>query len=165
MARTNHNYYEFRNKTSKLLSWQIEREETDRLRHSDVKDDGRSLFSNILQGTVSDKNGVENTKATTLLNFLILPKLDPNKRDCLDVNMSENAVMPWVSSTIKLQDQMAFHLNILNPFSEKLLTYQTSILKEDLTKKTIPSSLELKTITLLPKPGKDLVSLTACLAF
>lgn len=79
--------------------------------------------------------------------------------------MSENAVMPWVSSTIKLQDQMAFHLNILNPFSEKLLTYQTSILKEDLTKKTIPSSLELKTITLLPKPGKDLVSLTACLAF
>lgn len=44
MARTNHNYYEFRNKTSKLLSWQIEREETDRLRHSDVKDDGRSLF-------------------------------------------------------------------------------------------------------------------------
>lgn len=154
----------------KLLSWQIKREETDKLRHSDVKDDGRSLFYSqdinhdfpiFYRSLCQSDKDVENTKATTLLNSLILPKLDPNKRECLDVNMSENALMQHN----KTPGPDGFPLEYFKSFSEKLLIYQASMLKEDLTKKTLPSSLELKTLTLLPKPRKDLVSPTASLAF
>lgn len=45
LARTNYHYYEFGDKTSKLLAWQIKREETEKTIHSIITDDRRSLFT------------------------------------------------------------------------------------------------------------------------
>ena len=45
LARTNYHYYEYGNKTGKLLAWQIKKEETDRIIDSIVTDGGRVLTS------------------------------------------------------------------------------------------------------------------------
>ena len=106
-------YYFGKSKGKRLIDWDIQM----------LKKDGRSLFYSqdtdcdfpiFYKALFQTDKDVENTKATTLLISLILPKLEPNRRDCLDVNMSKKAMMPWISSTIKFHDQMAFHSNILN---------------------------------------------------
>ena len=43
MARTRYYYYEFGNKTSKLLAWQIRKEKSDKFIHSILTEDGRCL--------------------------------------------------------------------------------------------------------------------------
>ena len=45
LARTRYQYYEFGDKTSKLLAWQIKREENEKTIHSIITDDGKSLFN------------------------------------------------------------------------------------------------------------------------
>lgn len=43
LARTNYHYYEFGNKTSKLLAWQIKKEDSEKYIHSIKAEDGRCL--------------------------------------------------------------------------------------------------------------------------
>ena len=43
LNRNKYHYYEYGNKTGKLLGWQIKKEETDKIFHSIITDDGRSL--------------------------------------------------------------------------------------------------------------------------
>uniref|UniRef100_A0A3B4T4G4 Reverse transcriptase domain-containing protein n=1 Tax=Seriola dumerili TaxID=41447 RepID=A0A3B4T4G4_SERDU len=48
-----------------------------------------------------------------------------------------------------------FPVEYYTAFSKKLLTPLTNMIKEALENKKLPASLEIATITLLPKPGKD----------
>lgn len=45
LARTRYHYYEFGNKTSKLLAWQIKRKDNEKTTHSIITDDGRSILN------------------------------------------------------------------------------------------------------------------------
>lgn len=48
-----------------------------------------------------------------------------------------------------------FPIEYFKTFSDKLLPSLTNMIKESLNNQTLPSSLELATITILPKPDKD----------
>lgn len=166
LARTNYHYYEFGDKTSKLLAWQIKREESEKTIHSIIIDGRRSLFNPhdinhefqlFYETLYKTEHGIENTKAKTFLSSLSLPKLDPDDKNCLDANISEREVLEAMKS---LQNNKApgpdgFPIEFFKTFSDKLITPLTNMLNEELTNKTLPSSLELATIILLPKSGKD----------
>lgn len=80
MARTISHYNEFGNKTSKLLAWVIEMEENDRITHSVVTDEGRSLFipqdinqelKTFHETLYRSEESVENTQAKYFLKYFL----------------------------------------------------------------------------------------------
>lgn len=75
--------------------------------HSIITNDGRSLFNpheinrefQLFYETLHKTEHVsENTKATTFLSSLTLPKLDPDDKNCLDANISEKEVIDAMKS-------------------------------------------------------------------
>ena len=166
LARTNYHYYEFGNKTSKLLAWQIKKEEASKVIHSISTDDGRSLlepqeinkeFKTFYSTLYTSDHDTQNYMATRFLGSITLPKLDADDKNILDSDISKNEVLEAIKSlnNNKAPGPDGFPIEYYKTFQDKLLSPLTDMFKEALSNKTLPSSLELATITLLPKPGKD----------
>lgn len=138
MARTKYHYYEFGNKTSKLLTWQNKMEDSEKYIHCIKTEEGRCL---------------EEPKKLSKLSF---PKIDIIDKDFLDAGISDEEVLCAINS---LQNNKApgpdeFPTEYFKTFSKKFLAPLTNMIKETLDKQVLPQSLEVATITLLPKPGK-----------
>ena len=82
LARTNYHYYEYGNKTGKLLAWQIKKEESDKIIHSIITDDGRSLtdpweinaeFQMFYETLYKSEYNTNNIAAERFLDRLDLP--------------------------------------------------------------------------------------------
>lgn len=85
MARTKYHYYEYGDKTNRLLSWQIKKEESDRYIHSIQLNDGNyikdpreinTLFKNFYEELYKMDHNCGNIEAKIFLNKLQLPKID-----------------------------------------------------------------------------------------
>lgn len=142
MARTTYHYYEYGNKTSKLLAWQIKKEKSDKCIHSVLTEDGRHL---------------DNSTAKNFLDGIPLPRLQAADRKQLDSAIAEKEVLQAINSlqNNKSPGPDGFPIEYFKAFSNKLLSPLTAMIKEGLENKKLPNSLEMATITLLPKPGKN----------
>lgn len=91
------------------------------------------------------------------LNNLLLPKLTTAERKLLDGEITDGEVLQAIKS---LQNSKApgpdgYPIEYFKAFSKKLLAPITNMIREAFQKETLPKTLELATITSLPKPGKD----------
>lgn len=165
MARTKYHYYEFGNKTSKLLAWQLKQEDTGKYIQCIKTDDDQYLedskdinleFKKYYETLYKTEQSTE-TEIKDFLNKLAIPKLTVTDRNLLDEAISEEEVHRAIKS---LQNNRApgpdgYPIEYFKTFSEKILTPLTNMIREAFQKETLPKTLELATITLLPKPGKD----------
>uniref|UniRef100_A0A3B4WXV4 Reverse transcriptase domain-containing protein n=1 Tax=Seriola lalandi dorsalis TaxID=1841481 RepID=A0A3B4WXV4_SERLL len=163
---TRYHYYEFGNKTSKLLAWQIRKETSDKFIHSILTEDSRLLdksesinseFKQFYEDLYKTGQDAENTGEKRFMDGITLPKLQDEDRELLDVDISEMEVLQAINSlqNNKTPGPDGFPVEYYKAFSKKLLTPLTNMIKEALENKKLPESLEIATITLLPKPGKD----------
>lgn len=166
MARTKYHYYEFGNKTSKLLAWQIKKENADKFIDSIVTKDGTQLnnpasinteFQNFYEDLYKTEQDEDNYSAKIFLERLPLPKFNTEDKKQLDVEVSEREVLQAINSlqNNKSPGPDGFTIEYYKVFTTKLLSPFTKMIKESLEKGKLPNSLEMATIILLPKPGKD----------
>jgi len=166
MARTRYHYYEFGNKTSKLLAWQIKKETSDKFIHSILTEDGRLLdnspsinaeFKQFYENLYKTEQDADNIGAKRFMDGITLPKLQDEDRDLLDADISEMEVFKAINSlqNNKTPGPDGFPVEYYKAFSKKLLTPLTNMITEALQNKKLPDSLEIATITLLLKSGKD----------
>lgn len=99
----------------------------------------------------------DNTGAKRFMDGMTLPKLQDEDRDLLDADISETEVLQAMNSlqNNKTPGPDGFPIEYYKTFSKKLLTPIVNMIKEALENKKLPDSLEIATLTLLPKPGKD----------
>uniref|UniRef100_A0AAZ1XF97 Reverse transcriptase domain-containing protein n=1 Tax=Oreochromis aureus TaxID=47969 RepID=A0AAZ1XF97_OREAU len=101
--------------------------------------------------------GADSTVAKRFIDGITLPKLHNEDKERLDADISEMEVLrPLKYLQInKTPGPDGFSVDYYKAFSNKLLTPLTNMIKEALENNKLPESLEIATITLLPKPGKD----------
>lgn len=102
MARTRYHCYEFGNKTSKLLAWQIRKETSDKFIHSILTEDGRLLddspsinaeFKQFYEDLYKTGQDADNIGAKRFMDGITLPKLQDEDRELLDADISEMEVL------------------------------------------------------------------------
>ncbi len=98
-----------------------------------------------------------NTEIENFLDGLPIPKINTVHKDLLDAGISEEEVLGAINS---LQNNKApgpdgFPIEYFKVFAKKLLSPLTNMIREALDNQVLPYSLEVATITLLLKPGKD----------
>uniref|UniRef100_A0A669EM94 Reverse transcriptase domain-containing protein n=1 Tax=Oreochromis niloticus TaxID=8128 RepID=A0A669EM94_ORENI len=101
--------------------------------------------------------GVDSTAAKRFIDEITLPKLYNEDKELLDADISETEVLRALKclQNNKTPGPDGFPVDYYKAFSNELLTPLTNMIKEALENKKLPESLEIATITLLPKPGKD----------
>lgn len=107
MARTRYHYYEFGNKTSKLLAWQIRKETSEKFIHSILTEDGRLLddsasinaeFKQFYDNLYKIEQDADNIGAKRFMDGITLPKLQYEDRELLDADISEMEVLQAINS-------------------------------------------------------------------
>lgn len=92
MARTRYHYYEFGNKTSKLLAWQIKKETSDKFIHSILTEDGRLLdnspsinaeFKQFYKNLYKTGQDPDNIGAKRFMDGITLPNYKMRIEICL----------------------------------------------------------------------------------
>ena len=166
MARTRYHYYEFGEKTSKLLAWQIKKQESDKYiqeiqteeeeltnNPTDINSRFKKFYETLYQ---SDLN-LNNTEAKNFLQKLNMPKLNAEKKKLLDTDIAVAEVCEAVNSlqNNKSPGPDGFPVEYYKVFLNKLAHPLTNMIIESLANEQLPSSLEMATIILLPKPGKN----------
>lgn len=146
MARTNYRYYEYGNKTSKLLAWQIKKEKSDKCIHSILTEDGRHLdnstainaeFKKFYENLYKTGQDNDNIGAKNFLDGIPLPRLQADDRKLLDSVITEKEVLQAINS---LQNNKSprpdgFPIEYFKAFSNKLLSPLTNMIKEALENK------------------------------
>ena len=108
MPSTRYHYYEFGNKTSKLLAWQIKKETPDNCRHVILTEGGRLLdnslsinaeFKQFYKDLYKTGQDADNIGAKRFMDGITLPKLQDEDRDLLDADISK---MDILQATITL---------------------------------------------------------------
>ena len=142
MSRTRYHYYEFGNKTSKLLAWQIKKEMTDKFIHSIVIEEGGYLddstsinaeFEQFYENLYKTEQDDENVGAKQFLDGIPLPKLQDDDRELLYADISEREVLQSINSlqNNKTPGPDGLPIEYYKAFSEKL-TPLTNMIKEAL---------------------------------
>ena len=133
MARTRYHYYEFGNKTSRLLAWQIKKEASDKFIHSILTDDGRLLdnspsinaeFKQFYEDLYKTGQDADNIGAKNFMDGITIPKLQVEDRDLLDAEISEMEVSQAIKSlqNNKTPGPDGFPIEYYKAFSKTLLT-------------------------------------------
>lgn len=106
MARTRYHYYEFGNKTSKLLAWQIKKETSDKFIHSILTEDGRLLdnspsinaeFKQFYKNLYKTGQDPDNIGAKRFMDGITLPNYKMRIEICL-MQISEMEVLQAINS-------------------------------------------------------------------
>lgn len=106
MARTIYHYYEFGNKTSKLLAWQLKQQDTEKIIQCIQTDDGQNLegskdinseFKKYYEKLYQTEE-VTNMEIQKFINNFSIPKLSKADRTLLDAEISEQEVLQAMKS-------------------------------------------------------------------
>lgn len=146
MARTNYHYYEYGNKASKLLAWQIKKEKSDKCIHSILTEDGRHLdnstainaeFKKFYENLYKTGQDNDNIGAKNFLDGIPLPRLQADDRKLLDSDITEKEVLQAINSlqNNKSPRPDSFPIEYFKAFSNKLLSPLTNMIKEALENK------------------------------
>ena len=102
LARTSYHCYQYGNKTGKLLAWQIKKEDSDKIVHSIITDDGRSLtesleinaeFQNFYETLYKSEYNTNNIAAERFLERLDLPQINTADKSWLEADTTEVEVL------------------------------------------------------------------------
>ncbi len=166
MARTRYHYHGFGDKTSKLLAWHIKKQETDKFIWEIQTEDGKttsnpidinSTFKKFYETLYQSDHNTENTEAKKFLHKLKMPKLNLEDQKLLDADVAVAEVCQAINS---LQNNESpgpdgFPIEYYKAFINKLAFSLTNMIIESFANEELPSTLEMATIILLPKPGKN----------
>ncbi len=121
----------------------------------DINLEFKKYYQALYKSDFDNKN--INTEIENFLDGLPIPKINTVDKDLLDAGISEEEVLGAINS---LQNNKApgpdgFPIEYFKVFAKKLLSPLTNMIREALDNQVLPHSLEVATITLLLKPGKD----------
>ena len=167
MARTKYHYYENGDKTGKLLSWQIRKEEAAKTIDSIKTNEGEVLskpeeinqrfetfYHNLYKSENQDSTA---TKCENFLGNLPITKLTTDVKNNLEAEISKEEITIAVNSlqSGKAPGPDGLPSEFYKHFLNKLIVPYIDMIKDSIKNGKLPPSLELATINVFPKPSKD----------